>query len=62
MCDDLDNHDGVVTHQAPDILECEFKWALESIITNKTSGGDGSPAKLFKILKHNGVKVLHSIC
>ena len=62
MCDDQDNHDGVVTHQEPDILECEFKWALGSITTNKTSGGDGIPAKLFKILKDSGVKVLHSIC
>ena len=62
MCDDLDNHDGVVTHQAPDILDCEFIFDLERIISNKTSVGDGIPAKLFKILKDNGVKVLHSIC
>ena len=59
---DPDNYDGVVTHLEPDILECEFKWALESITTNKTSGGDGIPAELFKILKDDAVKVLHSIC
>ena len=58
---DLDNHNGVVTHRKPDILECEAKWALESITTNKDSGGDGIPAELFKILKDNAVKVLHSI-
>ena len=57
-----DNHDSVVTHLEPDILECEFKWALESITTNKTSGGDGIPAEVFKILKDDVVKVLHSIC
>ena len=57
---DPDNHDGVVTHLEPDILECEVKWALGSITTNKASGGDRIPAELFKILKD--VKVLHSIC
>ena len=57
-----DNHDGVVTHLQPDILECEVKWALESITTNKTSGGDGIPVELFQILKDDAVKVLHSIC
>ena len=59
---DPDNHDGVITHQEPDILECEVKWALESITTNKASGGDGIPAELFQILTHDAVKVLHSIC
>ena len=58
---DPDNHDGVITHLEPDILECEVKWALESITTNKPSGGDGIPAELFQILKDNAVKVLHSI-
>ena len=58
---DLDNHNGVITHLEPDFLECEVKWALESIITNKASGGDGIPAELFKILKDDAVKVLHSI-
>ena len=58
----LDNHNGVVTHLKPDILECEVKWALESITTNKASVGDGIPAKLFQILKDDAVKVLHSIC
>ena len=57
-----DNHDGVITHLEPDILECEVKWALESITTNKASGGDGIPIELFKILKDDDVKVLHSIC
>ena len=52
----------MVTHLGPDILECEVKWALESIITNKARGGDGIPAELFKILKDDAVKVLHSIC
>ena len=56
------NHDGVITHLEPDILECEVKWALESITTNKASGGDGIPVELFQILKDNAVKVLHSIC
>ena len=59
---DPDNHDGVITHLEPDILECEVKWALESITTNKASGGDGIPVKLFQILKDDAVKVLHSIC
>ena len=59
---DLDNHDGVVTHVEPHILECEVKWALGSITTKKTSGGDRIPAELFKILKDNGVKMLDSIC
>ena len=59
---DPDNHDGGITHLEPDILECEVKWALESITTNKTSGGDGIPVELFQILKDDAVKVLHSIC
>ena len=59
---DPDNHDGVITHLEPDILECEVKWALESITTNKASGGDGILLELFKILKDDAVKVLHSIC
>ena len=59
---DPDNHDGVITHLEPDILECEAKWALESTTTNKASGGDGSPVELFQILKEDAVKVLHSIC
>ena len=59
---DPDNHNGVITHPEPDILECEVKWALESIPTNKASGGDGIVAELFQILKDDGVKVLHSIC
>ena len=59
---DQDNHDGVITHLEPDILECEVKWALESITTNKASGGDGIPIELFQILKDDDVKVLHSIC
>ena len=57
-----DNHNGVITHLEPDILECEVKWALESITTNKVSGGDGTPVELFHILKDDAVKVLHSIC
>ena len=57
-----DNHDGVITHLEPDILDWEVKWALGSITTNKASGGDGIPAELFQILKDNAVKVLHSIC
>ena len=56
------NHTGVITHLEPDILECEVKWALESITTNKASGGDGIPVELFHILKDDAVKVLHSIC
>ena len=59
---DPDNHDGVITHLEPDILECEVKWALENITTNKASGGDGIPAELFQILEDDAVKVLHSIC
>ena len=61
---DPDNHDGVITHThlEPDILECDVKWALESITTNKASGGDEIPVELFQILKDNAVKVLHSIC
>ena len=58
---DPDNHDGVITHLEPDILECEVKWALESITTNKASGGDGIPVELFQILKSDAVKVLHLI-
>ena len=57
-----DNHDGVITHLEPDILECKVKWALGSITANKTSGGDGIPVALFQILKDDAVKVLHSIC
>ena len=56
------NHDGVITHLEPDILECEVKWALGSITTNKASGGDGILVELFQILKDDAVKVLHSIC
>ena len=59
---DPDNLSGVNTHLEPDILECEIKWALGSIITNKASGGDGIPVELFQILKGDAVKVLHSIC
>ena len=59
---DLDNHNGVVTHLEPDTLECEVKWALESITMNKASGGDGIPVELFQILKDDAVKALHSIC
>ena len=59
---DPDNHDGVITNLEPDILECEVKWALESITTNKANGGDGIPVELFQILKGDAVKVLHSIC
>ena len=59
---DPDNHDGVITHLEPDILECEVKWALGSITTNKASGGDGIPAELFQILEDDAVRVLHSIC
>ena len=58
---DYNNHDGVITHLKPDILDCEVKWALESITTNKTSGGDGIPVELFQILKDYVVKVLYSI-
>ena len=59
---DPENHDGVITHLEPDIVECEVKWALEGITTNKASGGDGIPVELFQILKDDAVKVLHSIC
>ena len=57
-----DNHDGVITHLEPDILECEVKWALGSITMDKASGGDGIPVELFQILKDDAVKVPHSIC
>ena len=57
-----DNHDDAITNLEPDVLECEVKWALESITTNKASGGDGSPVELFQILKDDAVKVLLSIC
>ena len=59
---DQDNHSGVITHLEPDILECEVKWALESITMNKASGGDGIPVELFQILKEDAMKVLYSIC
>ena len=59
---DQDNHDSVITHLQPDILECEVKWTLESITTSKASGGNGVPVELFQILKDDAVKVLHSIC
>ena len=59
---DPDNHDGVITHLEPDILECEVRWALESITMNKASGGDGIPVELFQILRDDTVKVLHSTC
>ena len=59
---DPDNHDGVITHLEQSILECEVKWALGSITTNKASGGDGIPAELFQLLKDDAVKELHSIC
>ena len=59
---DPDNHDGVITHLEPDILECKTKWTLGSITMNKASGGDGIPGELFQILKDDAVKVLHSIC
>ena len=57
-----DSHDGEITYLEPDILECEVKWALESITKNNASGGDGTPVELFQILKDDSVKVLHSIC
>ena len=60
--EDPDNHDSMVTHLEPDILECEVRWVLESITMNKASGGDGIPVELFQILKDDAVKVLHSIC
>ena len=56
------NYNGVITHLEPDIMECEVKWALESITTNKASGCDGIPVELFQILKDDAVKVLHSVC
>ena len=59
---DLVIHDGVITHLEPDILECEVKWALESITTNKAGEGDGIPVELFQILEDDAVKVLHCIC
>ena len=59
---DQDNHDDVITNLDPDILECEVKWALKSITTNKARGGDGIPVELFQILKDDAVKALHSIC
>ena len=59
---DPDNHDGVITHLEPDILECEVRWALESITMNKASGGDGIPVELFQILKDDAVKVPHLMC
>ena len=59
---DPDNHYGVITNVEPDIMECEVKWALGSITTNKASGGDGIPVELFQILNDDAVKVLHSIC
>ena len=58
---DTDNHDGVITHLEPDILECKVKWALGSITTSKASGGDGIPVELFQILKDDALKLLHSI-
>ena len=59
---DLDNYNRMITHLEPDILECEVKWALGSITTNKPSGGDGIPAKLFQVLKDDAVSMLHSVC
>ena len=59
---DPDNHNGVIIHLEPDILECEVKCALESITMNKASGGDGIPVELFQILKNDPMKVLHSVC
>ena len=59
---DPDNHDGVITHLEPDILKCEVKWAIGNITTNKASGGDRIPVKLFQILKDDAVKMLHSVC
>ena len=59
---DPDNHDGVITHLEPDILECKVKWALGSITTNKASGCDGIPVELFRVLKDDAVEVLHSVC
>ena len=62
IINDPDNHDGVITHLGSDIVECEVKWTLESITTNKAFGGDGIPVEIFQILKDDVVKVLHSIC
>ena len=62
ILNDQDNHNGVITNLEPDILECEVKWTLECITTNKASGGDGIPVELFQILKDDAAKVLHSIC
>ena len=59
---DPDNHDGMITHLEPGILECEVKWALRSLTMNKASGDNGIPLELFQILKDDAVKVLHSIC
>ena len=59
---DQDNHDGVITHLEPDILECKIKWTLGSVTMNKASRCDGVPVELFQILKDDAVKVLHSIC
>ena len=59
---DLDNHNGVITHLEPDFLKCKVRWALGSITMNKASGGDGIPVELFQMLKDDAVKVLHSIC
>ena len=59
---DIDNHDGVITHLEPDILECEVKWTLGSLTMNKASGGDGIPVELFQILKDDAMKTLHSVC
>ena len=59
---DPENHDGMITHLEPDILECEVNWVLGSVTTNKSSGGDGIPVELFQILKDDAFKVLHSIC
>ena len=59
---DPNNHNGVITHLEPDILECEITWALGSITTKKTSGGDGIPVELFQILKDDAVRMLHSVC
>ena len=57
-----ENHDGMITHLEPDILECNIKWALGSITTNKANGGDGIPAEIFQIIKYDAVKILYSIC
>ena len=62
MSNDLENHDSVITHLEPDILQCEVKWALESITMSKASGGDRIPANLFQTLKDDAVKMLHSLC